>query len=289
MTMTANERQTLRSTSICAYLATYGHKPVRTSGGKVLYHSPLRADSTASFWVNLDSNTFKDFGESRKPADIIELVQRLHGLDFPAACQHLANWSGSTQNQPFLFNGKTQTTKDETTIKAVLPLRNSTLIQYAASRGIPFVLAAQYLKEVHYTFKGRAYFSLGFANDAGGFALRNEAFKRCIEPNGITTLHITNSSGCNVFEGFFDFLSAIAIYGQPTRSTILLNSTSNITKALPALRKYQRLNVWLDNDPAGKKEVESLRAKGFFDLKDHSDIYAGFKDLNEYLCILKKP
>ena len=283
--MTAHERQTLKDISICAYLLAHGFETVRTSNGKAFYCSPLRADANASFVVNIVSNTFKDFGESEKPEDVIRLVERLHGFTFIEACQHLANWSNAPQTVPFLFNGQIETTNSQTVVKAVLPLRNSTLIQYAASRGIPYVLAAQYLKEVHYTFKGRTYFALGFANDVGGFALRNEAFKRSIEPNGISTLSVANSSACSVFEGFFDFLSAIVLYGQPTQTAIVLNSVSNLPKALSVLNQYRKINTWLDRDPAGCKAVSSLQSKGF-PVLDQSDRYNDFNDLNLYLTHL---
>ena len=287
MIMTQQEIKTLKSTSICAYLLAHGFEAVRTSSGKAFYCSPLRADANASFVVNIESNTFKDFGESEKPEDIIRLVERLHGFTFIEACQHLANWSNTSLPVPFLFNGQSKTANDDTIVKAVLPLRNSSLIQYAASRGIPYVLAAQYLKEVHYSFKGRTYFSLGLANDLGGFALRNEALPRTIEPGGISTLPVAaNLSACSVFEGFFDFLSAVVLYGQPTQTAIVLNSVNNLTKALPVLSQYQRINFWSDRDPPGLKAVTSLQSKGFFVI-DQSSHYKGFKDLNKYLISKK--
>ena len=285
--MNSENIQNIKKIPIVAYLTSNGYEPVRTSGSRVFFHSPFRSDSTPSFVVNLDSNTFYDFGESEKPDDIIKLVQRLHGLSFVDACSRLSASPNIGQTVPFSFSGQTPEANPETSITTVKGLKHLSLIQYAVSRGIPYGLAMHYLKEIHYTFKGRTYFSLGFANDCGGYVLRNGVIKRNIGPNGVSTLPIVGSTAINVFEGFFDFLSAIVLYGYPTQSTVVLNSTSNLTKALPVLSQYPKLSVFLDNDITGRRAVETLRAKGF-QVIDRSKTYEGYNDLNEFLMETRK-
>nr|WP_277089770.1 toprim domain-containing protein [Alistipes sp.] len=72
------------------------------------------------------------------------------------------------------------------------PLRHPALVGYLASRGIAQRIAAGYCREVRYEVNGRAFFAVGFRNDAGGWELRSERFKGGSSPKYITTL-----KGCN--------------------------------------------------------------------------------------------
>ena len=111
--------------------------------------------------------------------------------------------------------------------------------------------------------------------------LRNRFFKGCIPPKDIS-LKCNGADVCAVFEGFMDYLSAMQL-GIIASDWLVLNSVSNMKKALKALGGYRRIECFLDNDDAGRKALERLRAYFGDKVVDRSSLYADHKDLNEYL------
>ena len=59
-------------------LEKYGHEPVRSYHGYLMYSSPFRNEETPSFMVNLHTNKWKDFGEdsSGGVADLVTCPPR---------------------------------------------------------------------------------------------------------------------------------------------------------------------------------------------------------------------
>ena len=66
---------------------------------------------------------------------------------------------------------------------------------------------------------------------------------------------------------------------------IVLNSVSNVNKALYPLGRYERIHCFFDNDHAGMEALRQIRKEYGRDLyiRDASQTYSGCKDLNEYL------
>ena len=66
---------------------------------------------------------------------------------------------------------------------------------------------------------------------------------------------------------------------------IVLNSVSNVNKALYPLGNYERIHCFFDNDHAGMEALQQIRKEYGRDLyiRDASHTYSGDKDLNEYL------
>ena len=65
---------------------------------------------------------------------------------------------------------------------------------------------------------------------------------------------------------------------------VVLNSVSNVSKAIDTLHGYERIHCLLDNDEAGIRAYQELRKELSGRLRDFSDNYRGYKDLNDYLC-----
>lgn len=275
----------IKALPIVDYLAALGHFPVRTSGKELCYFSPFRKERTPSFYVNVDKNLFHDFSDVG--GDIISLAMKLHGYSFNKAVETLSRWQpdysgvypmGALNGHP---HGIVSSAMEITEVK---PLTHRALINYAEARGIPFLLAAQYLKEVHYTNNGRRFFALGFENDRGGYELRSGKFKGSTAPKGITTVDAPGSKSIAVFEGFFNFLSALVCYDvmAPRQSCIILNSTSNLKMAMTTISRYQKVYAYLDNDVSGKKTLKEL-VDTMPLVIDQSHIYKEFNDLNNFL------
>mgnify|MGYP000340915293 CR=1 FL=1 len=110
-------------------------------------------------------------------------------------------------------------------------------------------------------------------------------FKGCIAPKDIT--HIRQQGEprekCLVFEGFMDYLSARVLGIGNGEDHLVLNSVSNLTKAYRHLDGYGKLQCHFDNDEAGRRTLETLRARYGGKVADCSGLYGGCKDLNDYL------
>lgn len=156
--------QIAKSVTIDSYLLYRGIQPVSRIGERLVYYSPLRAESTPSFTVNKQINRFKDFGSSEKGDDVIRLVQLLNHCTFSEAVNELCQFANQPEHPTFFLSGQntqpTQTIAD--CVKAVKLLENKALVRYAESRQISYQNARKYLKEVYYTHNGHNLFAVGF-------------------------------------------------------------------------------------------------------------------------------
>ena len=170
-----------------------------------------------------------------------------------------------------------------------VPLLRSPLTDYLAERGIPYVIASRHCCRLNYGVRGKRYFAIGFPNVAGGFEIRSRFFKGCVPPKDVSLVKAEGSPSdvCSVFEGFMDFLSA-ATLGLETGDCLVLNSVSNVEKAMRYLDGYGHIDCYLDRDEAGRRTLEML--KGHYEERvcDRSALYDGCKDLNEYLQLTTK-
>ena len=173
-------------------------------------------------------------------------------------------------------------------------LSSPALIAYLQERGINIELAKRECRELRFMNADKPYFAIGFPNMTGGYEVRNRYFKGCVAPKDIT--HIRQQGEprnvCYLFEGFMDYLSFLTIRtsnhpDHPRLSEqdyMVLNSVSNIGKAEQLLRQYSRIGSFLDNDHAGRNAYDNLKRILGDRLQDMSIHYAGYNDLNEYLC-----
>ena len=139
------------------------------------------------------------------------------------------------------------------------PLRHPALVGYLSSRGIVPSVAAAFCREVRYEVNGRAFFAVGFRNDAGGWELRSARFKGGSSPKHITTID-NRSDTVIAFEGFMDFLAYLSLK-HPERLRIdaaVLNSVVNLPKAIPFLSRHPVIHAFFDNDEAGRKATADL-------------------------------
>ena len=118
---------------------------------------------------------------------------------------------------------------------------------------------AAFCREVRYEVNGRAFFAVGFRNDAGGWELRSARFKGGSSPKHITTID-NRSDTVIAFEGFMDFLAYLSLK-HPERLRIdaaVLNSVVNLPKAIPFLSRHPVIHAFFDNDEAGRKTTSDL-------------------------------
>ena len=225
--------------------------------------------------------------------NIIALAQELYASDsLPYLLERIAEQAPGVHPVSFSF-GKQAPSKPSFQQLEVVPLSSPALYSYLRQRGINTELAKRECREVHYLTDGKPYFAVGFPNRSGGYEIRNKFFKGCIAPKDIT--HIRQEQPketCCLFEGFMDYLSFLTLRLErcPERPDldgqdyIVLNSTSNLSKAIRPLGGYGRIHCFLDNDKAGMEAVQELREEYGMRVRDASHIYGGYNDLNDFLC-----
>lgn len=270
------------------YLQTLGFSPnsSRKNGVELWYHSPLKKDKTASFKVDINRNTWYDFGAG-KGGSIIDFVITFFGCSIGDAFKKISESKATDikiKVQPFA------SVKNEgTEIRRVKILQNKALIDYALERKIKLSVARKYLVEVYYTPKGKNlnYFALGFKNISGGYEIRNKLFKGCILEKNISFFKGECRDSVSVFEGFFDFLSVLTEkkISQLKTDVIVLNSITQLPKGMELIKQegYTKIFSFLDNDGAGNTATNEIKAQFKGSFLDMRYLYTNFKDYNEKL------
>ncbi|MDY3103618.1 MAG: toprim domain-containing protein [Prevotella sp.] len=275
----------MREIPIADFLNAMGIHPARQRGNALWYSAPYRTERTPSFKVDTNKNVWFDFGIG-KGGDIFDLAGEFIGSgDFLLRAAFIAK--RGTCPLPIMERPQRNEEKEPVFEDIwVRPLQDSKLLGYLRERGIFADIAITNCEEVRYRVHGKRYYAIGFRNNAGGWELRNRFFKGCIPPKDIS-LRRNGSNVCAVFEGFMDYLSAMQL-GIIASDWLVLNSVSNVEKALKVLDGYRRIDCYLDNDDAGHRTLERLREDFGEKVFDRSSLYADHKDLNEYLLSQKQ-
>ena len=287
--------------SIRDFLAWRGIQPKYERNGYGMYLSPLREERTPSFKVDYVQNLWYDFGLG-EGGTLLTLVMRLERCDSREAIRRLQNGekrdAGSVSLSPGVgerpaVGGPLPVLRPAAVpalrILSDAPLRHPALVGYLSSRGIVPSVAAAFCREVRYEVNGRAFFAVGFRNDAGGWELRSERFKGGSSPKHITTLD-NRSDTVIAFEGFMDFLAYLSLK-HPEQLHIdaaVLNSVVNLPKAVPFISRHPVIHAFFDNDEAGRKTTAGLiHLCPRSEVIDQRHFYSGHKDINDYLiaCI----
>lgn len=270
----------MRAISIADFLNAMGIHPSKQRGKVLWYSAPYRTERTPSFKVDTSKNVWFDFGIG-KGGDIFDLAGEFIGSeDFLLRAAFIA------QNGACPLPVMEQSLREKEREPSfediwVRPLQDTRLLGYLEERGINAHVAIPNCEEVRYRVHGKQYYAIGFRNDAGGLELRNRIFKGCIPPKDIS-LKRNGSDICAVFEGFMDYLSAMQL-GIIASDWLVLNSVSNVEKAVKVLQGYERIECYLDNDEAGQRAFQKLRDSFGDKVIDRSSLYADHKDLNDYL------
>ena len=275
---------------IVEYLERKGIKPVRKTPTYAMYRSPLREETHPSFKVDTEKNLWIDYGEGRG-GSIIDLCMRMEGCTLSEAIRRLGqnasdNGTYSSRNgfapnnsHPVMaVNGARRLIE----ISDTLPPHLQDYL--TKERCINLEKAMPFLKCVCYEVRGRCYQAIGFANQSGGYELRDDkTFKGTIAPKDITPIFTDRAEPVCIFEGFMDFLSFLSMKEEITNHCLVMNSVSNVARTIRYLndRHLTHIRAFLDNDEAGRRAVQDFIKAGFH-VEGMNIHYKDFKDLNEY-------
>lgn len=269
----------LKNISIRDFLARRGIQPKYERNGYGMYLSPLREERTPSFKVDYMRNLWYDFGLG-EGGTLLTLVMRLERCDSREAVRRLQNGekrdAGSVSLSPGIYEhpavGEPSPVLRPATVPALrilsdAPLRHPALVGYLASRGIVPSVAAAFCREVRYEVNGRAFFAVGFRNDAGGWELRSERFKGGSSPKYITTL-----KGCNATNAVSDCTDSKAVNVTSDVSAITAITDCPATGATASFHA--------GNDPMACESDRAMPAS-------HASVmvFEGFIDFLSYLSL----
>lgn len=284
--------QYIKAIPIADYLHACGIEPAKRYNGYALYHAPYREDLNASLKVDFRQNLWHDYG-TNQGGSIIDLVMQMQGSSAYEAMAHLAEGKATPlAPSPFHCETHMKQIRDEQQpsnarrilfISEALSLHLQNYLQEV--RKIDLAVASPYLRHIRYEVGGREYSAIGFANRAGGYELRDDkTFKGTIAPKDISLIagEASNAPLC-IFEGGMDFLSYLTMKGKETAPCLVLNSVSNLPRAIAYLHEngIDSVRAFLDNDQAGRQALKSLQSAGI-SVEDMSRHYARYKDLNDY-------
>ena len=242
-------------------LEKYGHEPVRSYHGYLMYSSPFRNEETPSFMVNLHTNKWKDFGEDSS-GGVADLVMRLERCDFHSAMRRIekSDLSAPSDPLPVPTSAGDAGTSPRLTVDNINPLTNRMLLEYMGRRGIDADIAKAYCKEAYYHFSGRKdrrCFAVAFPNDKGGMELQY----------------------------------AREHPGLPPMNFCILNSTAMAGRSGEFLSRHRLVHAFLDNDKAGMDALDKLEGnlgKDTVLVNESVRLYPRHNDFNEFLQACKK-
>ena len=295
---TDQEKQTLQSISIVEIMAHLGKNLYNQKG---MYYSPFRDEATPSFHIDVATNRWYDFGTS-EGGGLFDFVCRIAGITRGEVYDWLASFRSMIPESEYReVVQKAKKVKPSRIIidSASHNFTRRKLIEYAEARAVNRRILERYCEEVIYhidSFPDKQFYAIGFRNNDGGYVLRSSLTKKCtssamttLSPDGVITGRVTGDKVL-VFEGFMDFLSWISNVQQdtPEYDCCILNSVSNIEKALPWITAHKNIAAFMDNDQAGRKTLDKIIENvpdeaGKVCVYDMAKLYEDYNDLNEKL------
>ncbi len=272
----------VKNTDIVDYLQNLGFTPQKILHNNYWYLSPLRDETTPSFKVNRNLNRWYDFGEG-KGGNLIDFGILYHRCTVSELLKKMNSFS-------FHQHDTSLKKEDEEAKKIrVISEREITslvLSRYLHKRRIPLEIASGFCREISYELYGKNYYAIGFKNNAGGYELRNEKFKASSSPKDVTLITNNAAENITVFEGFFNFLSYLAIHQkqeQPLTNFLVLNSASFFEKSLPLMQSHRSVHLYLDCDTTGQNCTQKALAIDKQKFNDERHLYQNYKDLNDWV------
>ena len=276
------------SISLEEVLLSLGHLPTKQNEKEAWYLNPFASESQASFKLNKRLNAWYLYSEGIGGNNTDFMKKYLN-----TSVNEILDWAKKQNFSSFHQQAQVRKSEPNYRIDEILDLQNPNLKKYLNERGLSPKIY-DYIKEVRFTIGEKKLYATGFENLSGGFELRNSFYKGSLLKKDISIFNLNsnlqdrsnfqdkNIKAVAVFEGFMDALSFIEMQKSFSGDILVMNSIALLKKSIEYLKNYSAINLFLDNDTAGKK-CKSLIIKSFPEAKDHSDIYSNHKDMNELL------
>ena len=262
-------------------LQILGHLPTKQTEKEAWFLNPFANENHASFKINKNMNYWYLHSEGIGGNNVDFMKKYLN-----ASVKEVLEWA-EKQNFSSFQSQKDYHSKSSSLnyhITEIKELQNENLKIYLQQRGLsPTVYSL--VKEVHFAIGEKKLYAIGFENLSGGWELRNQFYKGSLLKKDISVVNLNNNLEKNknvvVFEGFIDALSFVEMKPFYKGDLLVMNSISLLNKTKEYLKNYSEIHLFLDNDKAGENCKNEI-LKSVPEAKNHSEIYALHKDLNEY-------
>ena len=262
-------------------LLSLGHLPTKQSEKEAWFLNQFAKENHASFKINKNLNYWYLHSEGIGGKNVDFMRKYLN-----ASVSEVLIWaekqSFSSFHQHNISNQKLENLPANYEIIEIKNIQHPALLEYLRERKVGN--QTQFLHEIHYRMNDKNYFGIGFKNDSGGYEIRNKYSKICLGKKDISTIK-NDSNSVRIFEGFFDFISFKNLENELEKEPsdyLILNSVSMLHNIKNSLGKYEKVELYLDNDEAGNRAVEMIKNENK-NAEDCRALYSNFKDLNEYL------
>lgn len=264
-------------------LASLGHLPTKQNEKEAWYLNPFGTETQASFKLDNKLNLWYLHSEGIGGNNIYFMMKYQNAL-----VKEVLEWAEKQNFSSFQPQNDIclQKSIPNYQITKITELQNEKLKNYLHQRGLsqnvyPFI------KEVHFTIRGKNIYAIGFENLSVGWELRNSFYKGSLLKKDISVIKLNNENyeknkNVVVFEGFTDALSFVEMKRFFKGDLLVMNSISLLNKTKEHLKNYSDIHLFLDNDRAGENCKNEI-LKSFPEAKDHSKIYFPHIDLNDYL------
>ena len=264
-------------------LQILGHLPTKQTEKEAWFLNPFAIENHASFKINKNLNYWYLHSEGIGGNNVDFMKKYLN-----ASVKEVLEWAekqnfSSFQQQNVIHSINSKPNYQITEIKK---LQNEHLKSYLHQRGLSKVVYPL-VKEIHFTIGEKKLYAIGFENFSGGWELRNSFYKGSLQKKDISIVNLNNENQNEtgkrivVFEGFMDALSFVEMKPFFIGDLLVMNSISLLNRTKEHLKIYSEIYLFLDNDKAGETCKNEI-LKSFPEAKNHSEIYALHKDLNEY-------
>lgn len=280
-----DRKQRAKGVSVMSVMERAGYRPVRDSSSRAQFLSPFRAESHPSFMVDKAKNVWVDYGVSTLPQDSIDLVMQLEGCGYHAAIDRLLGGDGLHNHRPV---PEAKVREHGIDILENNDITNPYLLAYGESRGIDPSLLRRYCREISFRYRRTPHIihhAIGFENNKGGFELRNNDHKVGNSPKTYRTIRSgKNEQACDVFEGFFDFLSHLQLnqWDSPAMDSYVMNSLVYAPFIEQEVHERLSVNLYLDNDAAADRFIlDNFQGPQYHIM--HRALYPEFEDYNDFV------
>ena len=262
-------------------LERMGYLPQKISGFDLWFLSPFRSEKNASFKVSTKINKWYDHGEGFG-GNTIDFVIKKSGCSISDALIFLKDFSvffSFHQQENFLDIIE----EKKYLITSITNIKSSALLEYLNYRGIKNTELINTLSQINYKMNEKSFYAIGFKNNKGGWEIRNKYVKLCLNQKDISLIK-NDSNRLKVFEGFLDYCAFIELFNDVKNDSdyLVLNSISLIKKCDSIFLNYLEIDLYLDQDPKGS-ETTLVLLNQYKNSVDKSELYSGYKDLNQYL------
>ena len=263
-------------------LFSLGHHPTKQNEKEAWFLNPFATENHASFKLDKRNNIWYLHSEGIGGNNTDFMQKYLN-----ASVKEVLEWAEKQKFFSFQLQNiiqKQNSLNQNYQITEIKELQNENLKKYLQQRGLsPTVYSL--VKEVHFAIGEKKLYAIGFENLSGGWELRNQFYKGSLLKKDISVVNLNNNLEKNknvvVFEGFIDALSFVEMKPFYKGDLLVMNSVSLLNKTKEYLKNYSEFHLFLDNDKAGEHCKNSI-LESFPEAKDHTEIYALHKDLNEY-------